>query len=201
MFKVYGDIYSGNCYKVKLLMTQLDIEHTWEPLEVVGGDTRSAEFLAMNPNGKIPLLEFPDGTHLAESGAILWYLAEGSALLPAERPAHARVLQWMFFEQYSHEPYIAVARFMVRYLRQAETHKEVLADKHQRGYRALDVMEDHLREHEFFVDAYSIADIVLYAYTHVADEGNMSLQDYPHVRAWLERVRAQPRHITMAEGG
>ncbi|MDH3716057.1 MAG: glutathione S-transferase family protein [Gammaproteobacteria bacterium] len=200
MYKVYGDIYSGNCYKVKLLLTQLGIEHAWEPVEVVSGDTRSEQFLAMNPNGKIPLLEFPDGTHLSESGAILWYLAEGSEYLPAERLARARVLQWMFFEQYSHEPYIAVARFMVRYLQQAETHQDILADKQQRGYRALDVMEGHLQTHEFFVDAYSIADIALYAYTHVADEGNMGLRDYPNIRAWLERVAAQSGHITMSQG-
>jgi len=200
MYKVYGDIYSGNCYKVKLLLTQLGIEHAWEPLNVVDGDTRSERFLAMNPNGKIPLLELPDGTHLPESGAILWYLAEGSALLPGERLARAHVLQWMFFEQYSHEPYIAVARFMVRYLQQAESHRELLAEKQQRGYRALDVMENHLRRHDFFVAAYSIADIALYAYTHVADEGNMSLRDYPHIGAWLERVKAQPGHITMSQG-
>jgi glutathione S-transferase len=200
MYKVYGDIYSGNCYKVKLLLTQLGIEHTWEPVEVVGGDTRSERFLAMNPNGKIPLLEFPDGTHLPESGAILWYLAEGSEFLPAERLARARVLQWMFFEQYSHEPYVAVARFMVRYLQQAETHRDILTDKHQRGYRALDVMESHLQAHEFFVGTYSIADIALYAYTHVVDEGHMSLENYPNIRAWLARVKSQPRHITMSQG-
>ena len=199
MYKVYGDIYSGNCYKVKLLLTQLGIEHTWETINVVDGDTRSERFLAINPNGKIPLLELPDGNHLPESGAILWYLAEGSTLLPNQRLARARVLQWMFFEQYSHEPYVAVARFMVRYLQQAESHRELLAEKQRRGYQALDVMEHHLRDHDYFVHHYSIADIALYAYTHVADEGHMSLRDYPNIRAWMARVRAQPGHITMSQ--
>lgn len=199
MYKVYGDIYSGNCYKVKLLLTQLGIEHTWESLNVVDGDTRTERYLAKNPNGKIPLLEFPDGTYLPESGAILWYFAENTPLLPTDRLARARVLQWMFFEQYSHEPYVAVARFMVRYLQQAETHAEQLAEKQRRGYQALDVMEQHLGSHDFFVDEYSIADIALYAYTHVAHEGNMSLQGYPGIRAWLGRIEARPGHITMAQ--
>ncbi len=199
MYKVFGDILSGNCYKVKLLAMQLGIEHTWEHVDILAGETRSKRFLALNQNGKIPLLALPDGTCLPESGAILWYLAEGSALLPEDRLARARVLQWMFFEQYSHEPYIAVARFMVRYLNQAESHKERLAEKQQRGYRALDVMEGHLATHAFFVDTYSIADIALYAYTHVADEGNMNLHNHPHTRAWLTRVQAQPGHMSMAE--
>lgn len=199
MYKVFGDLFSGNCYKVKLLLLQLGVEHTWEHVDILAGETRSERFLALNGNGKIPLLALPDGTYLPESGAILWYLAEGSALLPEDRLARARVLQWMFFEQYSLEPYIGVARFMVRYLKQAESHKERLAEKQQRGYRALDVMESHLATHAFFVDTYSIADIALYAYTHVVDEGNMTMHNHPHIRAWLTRVQAQPGHMSMTE--
>jgi len=200
MYKVYGDIHSGNCYKVKLLLNQLGLEHAWEHVDILRGESRSERFLALNPNGKIPVLRLPDGTHLAESGAILWYLAEGTPYLPGERLARARVLQWMFFEQYSHEPYVAVARYIVRYLRQAEAQADTLAEKQARGYQALAVMERHLAGSAFFAGSdYSIADIALYAYTHVADEGRMRLDDYPAVRAWLQRVRAQPGHITMAQ--
>jgi glutathione S-transferase len=202
MLKVYGDLRSGNCYKVKLLLTQLGLPHEWLHTDIMQGETRTAAFLARNPNGKIPLLEFDDGECLAESNAILCYLAEGSPLLPAAGLGRARALQWMFFEQYSHEPYIAVARFIVRYLGRPADQELRLAEKMAPGYKALQVMEQHLASRQFFVDErYSVADIALYAYTHVADEGGFDLAGFPAVRAWLERVRSEPRHINMSGEG
>ncbi len=202
MLKVYGDLRSGNCYKVKLLLTQLGLPHEWLHTDIMQGETRTAAFLARNPNGKIPLLEFDDGECLAESNAILCYLAEGSPLLPAAGLGRARALQWMFFEQYSHEPYIAVARFIVRYLGRPADQEMRLAEKMAPGYKALQVMEQHLASRQFFVDErYSVADIALYAYTHVADEGGFDLAGFPAVRAWLERVRSEPRHINMSGEG
>jgi glutathione S-transferase len=202
MLKVYGDLRSGNCYKVKLLLTQLGLPHEWLHTDIMQGETRTAAFLARNPNGKIPLLEFDDGECLAESNAILCYLAEGSPLLPAAGLGRARALQWMFFEQYSHEPYIAVARFIVRYLGRPADQELRLAEKMAPGYKALQVMEQHLASRQFFVDErYSVADIALYAYTHVANEGGFDLAGFPAVRAWLERVRSEPRYINMRGEG
>jgi len=198
MLRVYGDIYSGNCYKIKLLLTQLGQEHEWVPMDILKKETRTAEFLAKNPNGRIPLLELESGEFLAESNAILHYLAEGSALLPTGRLAHARVLQWMFFEQYSHEPHIAGARYIVRYLGNPPHEQERLRQRMAPGYQALDVMEQHLSAEAFFAGGrYSIADIALYAYTHVAGEGGFDLAAYPRVCAWLGRVAAQPGYIGM----
>jgi glutathione S-transferase len=202
MLKVYGDLRSGNCYKVKLLLTQLGLPHEWLHTDIMQGETRTAAFLARNPNGKIPLLEFDDGECLAESNAILCYLAEGSPLLPAAGLGRARALQWMFFEQYSHEPYIAVARFIVRYLGRPADQELRLAEKMAPGYKALQVMEQHLASRQFFVDErYSVADIALYAYTHVANEGGFDLAGFPAVGAWLERVRSEPRYINMSGEG
>jgi glutathione S-transferase len=202
MLKVYGDLRSGNCYKVKLLLTQLGLPHEWLHTDIMQGETRTAAFLARNPNGKIPLLEFDDGECLAESNAILCYLAEGSPLLPAAGLGRARALQWMFFEQYSHEPYIAVARFIVRYLGRPADQELRLAEKMAPGYKALQVMEQHLASRQFFVDErYSVADIALYAYTHVANEGGFDLAGFPAVRAWLERLRSEPRYINMRGEG
>lgn len=200
MFKVYGDLKSGNCYKVKLLLSQLDLPHEWINIDPLKGESRTPEFLARNANGKIPLLELPDGQYLPESNAILHYLAEGSPLLPTDRLQHAQVLQWLFFEQYSHEPYIAVARYIIRYLGRPEKHEAKLQEKMAPGHAALAVMERHLGDHPFFVgDAYSIADIGLYAYTHVAHEGSFDLKPYPAIRDWLARVAAEPRHIAMPQ--
>ena len=198
MLKVYGDVYSGNCFKVKLILKQLNQPYEWIHVNILEKETRTVEFLAKNPNGRIPLLELDNGVMLAESNAILHYLAEGSAFLPDDRLARAQVLQWMFFEQYSHEPFIATARYIVRYLGRPAEHEERLQQKMLPGYQALDVMEQHLKARLFFVGGrYSIADIALYAYTHVAHEGGFDLANYAAVRAWIDRVRAQPGYVEM----
>jgi glutathione S-transferase len=198
MLKVYGDHHSGNCYKVKLLLTQLGEPFEWIDIDILKKESRTPEFLAKNPNGKIPVLELEPGVNLAESNAILHYLAEGSAFLPSGRLQHAQVLQWLFFEQYSHEPYIATSRYIVRYLGTPPAYEKALAEKRASGYAALDVMQQHLATRRFFVaERYTIADIALYAYTHVADEGGFDLARYPAVTQWLERVRGEPGHVGM----
>jgi glutathione S-transferase len=198
MFTVYGMSDSGNCYKVKLALEQLALPYRWVEVDTARGETRSLKFLAMNANGKVPTLALEDGTFLPESNAILFYLAEGSRLLPQERLQRARVLQWMFFEQYSHEPYVAVARSILRYQPPDSPRRAELPRLHERGNQALAVMEQHLRREQFFVGGrYSIADIALYAYSHCAADGGFDLQGFPAVSAWLERVRSQPRHVPM----
>lgn len=198
MLRVYGDLRSGNCYKVKLLLQQLRLQHEWTPIDITKGESRTPAFLAMNANGRIPLLEIGDGVYLPESNAILCYLADGTRYLPPARLTRARILQWLFFEQYSHEPNIAVARFIVRFLGRPATHEARFQEKMQPGYAALDVMERHLERRQYFVgDAYSIADIALYAYTHVAHEGGFDLARFAAIRSWLERVRNQPGHVRM----
>ena len=182
---------SGNGYKVRLLLCQLERPFTLVEKDIFRGETRTPEFLALNPNGRIPVLELDDGRTLAESDAILFYLAEGTPFLPDDRFARAEVLQWMFFEQYSHEPYIAVAR-RIRHMEG----REPASDLMERGRQALGVMERRLDGRRFFVeDRYTVADVALYAYTHVADEGGFDLQPYPGVRAGLARVAAQPGHV------
>lgn len=198
IYRVYGDVYSGNCYKIKLLMHLLGIEHEWVHVDIMQGESRTAEFLAMNPNGKVPVIRLPDGRYLFESNAILNYLAGGTKYLPADRYARAQVLQWQFFEQYSHEPFIATSRYIIRYLGRPPEQEQRLRDKSAPGYRALDVMEQHLSSRPFFVaDRYTVADISLYAYTHVAHEGGFDLSKYTAVRNWLGRVAAQPDHVEM----
>jgi glutathione S-transferase len=202
MLKVYGDIHSGNCFKVKLVLLQLGIAHEWLATDLLRGDAKTPAFRAMNPNARVPLLDLGGGEYLAESGAILNYLAEGSELLPTQPLDRARVLQWMFFEQYSHEPHIAVARFIVRYLGRPAQDEDRLQRCYAPGYRALDVMEQHLATRQHFVaERYSIADIALYAYTHVAHEGGFELEKYPAIRAWLARVRAEPGYLSMDAAG
>ena len=198
--RVYGDIYSGNCYKLKLLLTQLGIAHDWVHIEVVKRETHTPRFLAVNPNGKIPVLELDDGRTLAESNAIMHFLASGTPYVASDNFAHAQMLQWMFFEQYSHEPRIAVARYIVRYLGRPASEETRLQSLYAPGRHVLGVMEQHLgKESWFAAGRYTIADIALYAYTHVAHEGGFDLTPYPAINAWLERVRSQPRHITMDE--
>ena len=193
MLTLHDYLPSGNGYKVRLLLSQLGIRFALAEKDIMKGETRTPGFLAINPNGRIPVLELDDGRFLAESGAILFYLAEGTRFLPEERFARAEVLQWMFFEQYSHEPYIAVARFWTHHLGKA-----VDAEKIERGYQALDVMERHLGTRRFFVaERYTIADVALYAYTHVAHEGGFDLAAYPNVRGWLGRVAAEPGHVAI----
>jgi glutathione S-transferase len=198
MFTVYGMADSGNCYKVKLALEQLGKPYRWVEVDSSKGGTQTREFLARNPNGKVPTLQLEDGSYLPESNAILWYLAEGTPLLPGDRLGHARALQWMFFEQYSHEPYIAVARFILRYLPADHPRRAELPRLAERGRHALGVMEQHLAKEPFFAAGrYTVADISLYAYTHCARDGGFDLQPYPQVRAWLERVRAQPGHVPL----
>ena len=200
MYKVYGDYKSGNCYKVKLMLNLLGIPYQWVDVDILNGDTQTPEFLAKNPNGKIPVLELEDGTCLWESNAILNFLADGSEFLPTEPRLRTQVLQWQFFEQYSHEPYIAVARFIQFYLNMPEDRLEEYKTTHKRGYKALKVMERQLQTTPYLVgEQYSIADIALYAYTHVAHEGGFDLTPYPAVQAWLKRVASHPRHVAMLD--
>ena len=198
MFTVYGMSDSGNCYKVRLALEQLALPYHWVEVDPARGETRTPEFLAMNANGKVPTLQLEDGTFLPESNAILYYLAEGSRLLPGERMQRAHVLRWMFFEQYSHEPYIAVARAIRRYQPPDSPRRAELPRLLERGAQALAVMEQHLEHEPFFVDArYSIADIALYAYTHCAGDGGFELSAYPALQGWLDRVSSLPRHVAM----
>ncbi len=199
MLKVYDFTGSGNGYKVWLLMSQLGIPFERIECDILKGETRTPAFLEKNPNGRIPTLELEDGTFLFESGAILWYLAEGTAFAPSDRLARAKTLQWMFFEQYSHEPYIAVARFWKHFLDKLTAEQEAnLPDIMKKGYAALDVMEKHLATRTFFVDErYGLADIALYAYTHVAHEGEFDMSNYPSITAWTARVKAQPGHVSI----
>jgi glutathione S-transferase len=200
MLTLYDYLPSGNGYKVRLLLAQLRIPFTLVEKDILRGETRTPEFLAINPNGRIPVLELEDGRRVPESDAILFYLAEGTPFLPADRFARARVLSWMFFEQYSHEPYVAVARFWVHSLGKGEEWADQLAEKRERGYQALEVMERHLAGRRFFVaERYTIADIALYAYTHVAHEGGFDLAPYPAVRGWLARVAAEPGHVPITQ--
>jgi glutathione S-transferase len=199
MLKVYDFTGSGNGYKVWLLMSQLGVPFERIERDILKGETRTPAFLAKNPNGRIPTLELEDGTFLVESGAILWYLAEGTAFAPSDRLARAQTLQWMFFEQYSHEPYIAVARFWKHFFDKLTPQQEAnLPDIMKKGYAALDVMEKHLATRQYFVDErYGLADIALYAYTHVAHEGEFDLSRYPGINAWMKRVAAQPKHVSI----
>jgi glutathione S-transferase len=195
MITIYGKRSSGNCYKLQLLLDQLGHDYRWIEIDSARGETRTAEYLAKNPNGKVPLLELDDGRRLAESNAILCYLAEGTPLLSSDAWLRAQTLQWLFFEQYSHEPYIAVARFISLYLPADHPRRAELPQLHQQGAKALAVMENHLASHDWLAgERYSIADIALYAYTHCAADGGFDLAVYPSISAWLARVKAQPGH-------
>lgn len=196
--RIFGDSKSGNCYKIALVCACLDIEYEWLEVDILAGETQTPEFLAMNPNGKIPLLSLPDGRNLPESNAILCYFAAGTDLAGTDRFTAADILRWMFFEQYSHESNIATSRFIIKYLGNPPDRQAALSEKRVGGYKALDVMEEQLTGRNFMVgDAFTIADIALYAYTHVADEGGFDLDRYPAIRAWLVRVAARPEHVTM----
>jgi len=193
---------SGNCYKIRLLARQLGIALTLRDYGLHDGSTRVPDFLAKNPNGRVPMLELDDGRFLPESGAILWYLAEGTRFIPDDAWARAQMLQWMFFEQYSHEPYIAVARFWLAYAAKEQLAKKahLVPEWHEKGNAALGVMETHLKTHDWFAGtAYSIADIALYGYTHSAGEGGFDLAGFPAVSRWLARIASQPNHVALAE--
>jgi glutathione S-transferase len=191
---------SGNCYKIRLAARQLGVALTLKNYGLHDGTTRKPEFLAKNPNGRVPMLELENGRTLPESGAILWYLGENTFLVPTDRWDRAEVLQWMFFEQYSHEPYIAVARFWVAFAPKEELEKRrhLVPEWHAKGNAALGVMENHLERRDWFAGGrYSIADIALYGYTHSAADGGFDLALYPAVCAWLERVASEPGHVPL----
>jgi glutathione S-transferase len=192
---------SGNCYKPALLMHQLGVPFQWREVNILEGASRTPDFVAKNPNGKVPLMEVADHGEtrtLAESNAMLCYLADGTHYLPDDRWPRAKVMEWLFFEQYSHEPYVATVRFWIRYLRKQDEWRDKIAEATKKGYAALGVMEQQLARTTFLVDGrYTIADIALYAYTHVAHEGGFSLEKFPAVRAWLARVESQPGYVAM----
>ncbi len=186
--------------QVKLLLALLDLDHAWIHIDIAGGDTRSQDFRDRNPVGKIPLLELRDGRYLSESNAILNYLADGTEYLPADRYERAQVLQWQFFEQYSHEPYIAVARTIAKFQGLPDERRAEYESKREGGHEALAVLEQRLAVCPYLVAGrYTIADIALYAYTHVAGEGGFELGAYPAIKAWIARVAAHPRHVTIEQ--
>ena len=193
---------SGNCYKVRLTARQLGIAIALKEYPLHGTETRKPEYLRKNPNGRVPMLEFEDGRTLPESGAIIWYLAEGTRLVPQNKWDRAQALSWMFFEQYSHEPYIAVARFWLKFAPKdgLEKKRHLVPEWHEKANAALGVMQTHLKTHDWFAGSgYSVADIALYGYTHCAADGGFSLADYPAVVKWLARVAAEPGHIPLSE--
>lgn len=198
MITVYGYSCSGNCHKLRLLLTQLEREFKWVEVDSTAGETRTPEYLAKNPNGKVPMIELDDGRILTESNAILCYLAEGTPFWTGDSFQRAQVLSWLFFEQYSHEPYIAVARFIRGWTPLDSPRRATLAQLRERGHQALAVMERHLASHEWFSGAaYGIADNALFAYTDVAGEGGFDLAAYPAIQGWLQRVRQTPRFVAM----
>jgi len=196
-YRLYDYLPSGNGYKVRLVLHQLGLPYELVELDIKRGATRTPEFLAKNPNGRIPLLEIPGRGYLAESHAIIAYLAEGTALVPADPLDRARMWQWMCFEQYNLEPNIGTARFWLVSLGKTEAELgEKLEEKRRNGHAALAVLEQGLERREFLVgERYSLADIALYAYTHVAPEGGFALDAYPAIRAWCARIAAQPGHV------
>lgn len=199
MYRVYGDMLSGNCYKIKLLMQFLNIEHEWIHIDILAGETHTKEFVGRNSNAKIPVLQIDDSDYLSESNAILNFLAEGSEFLPESGLQRARVLQWQFFEQYSHEPYIAVARFIQKFLGMPAQRAGEYESKQKGGYRALTVMEQQLKKTPFIAgDSPTIADISLYAYTHVAHEGGFELEAFAKIRKWISSIEALPGYVAMA---
>jgi glutathione S-transferase len=202
MLRLYDNDASRNGYKVVLLLTQLGVPFERIELDIFKGASRTPEFLAKNPAGKIPVLELEDGTVLAESCAILCYLAEGTPFMPDDRVRRAEVLRWMFFEQNAHETSVAEARFILGHPELSEGREgAILAEKQKRGNAALALMEQHLGTHDFFAAGrYTIADIALYGYTHVAGEGGFDMSQYPATQAWCARVAGQPGHVTAAEG-
>jgi glutathione S-transferase len=195
---LYNSAVSGNCYKVRLLFAHLGLEYETVDVSVVDRSNRAELLGDLNPGLRVPTLVLDDGRPLGESNAILWFLGDGTQYVPNDPYERAQTLQWAFFEQYSHEPYIAVVRFWLTYSGSPEAFTDRVPAKMEGGYKALDAMERHLDEREFLVgERYSIADIALYAYTHVAHEGGFELERYPAIRAWLDRVAWQPGHVAI----
>lgn len=196
---VYGDLQSGNCLKVKLLLEFLRIEYQWKHVSILDGETQIPEFLALNPNGKIPTVVFNDGRTLCESNAILSYFSEGTSYLPTDLYEKSKVYEWLFFEQYSHEPYIAVARFIQKYLGMPDSRLDEYYSLQSGGYKALQIMEQQLSKSSFLVgDTISIADISLYAYTHVAHEGGFDLFAYPNIERWIKSINCLDGYVGMS---
>ena len=196
--KIYADIQSGNCYKIKLLTSLLSIEHEWIHMDILANETLTEDFLKKNKNGKIPLLELDDGRFLSESNAILNYLASNTELLPNDRFINAKIQQWQFFEQYSHEPFIAVARYIAKYLGLPDARRADYESKQKGGHKALQVMEAQLQKTPYLVgNELTTADISLYGYTHVAHEGGFNLLEYPAIQKWLNRIKVHPKYIGM----
>lgn len=196
--KIFGDSRSGNCYKIKLLAALLEIQHEWIHVDILEGGTQTPEFLNKNPNGKIPVVELADGRCLSESNAIINFLASGSALVSSDPYEYAKVQQWQFFEQYSHEPFIAVARFIAKYLGLPDDRRAEYESKQEGGHKALRIMEEQLQQMPYLTGGQlSTADISLYAYTHVAGEGGFDLQSYPAVRQWLNLIQSEPKYVGM----
>ncbi|MEI1276963.1 glutathione S-transferase family protein [Leptospira venezuelensis] len=192
--KVYGTSVSGNCYKIKLLLHILKIPYEWIETDTRKGETKTKEFLLKNPVGKVPLLELDSGEFLSESNAILYFLAKETNFFPNDLLDQSRILQWMFFEQYSHEPYIAVNRWLIHFQNKKDDPK--IPSNHTKGLDALKIMDDHLAKNRFFgSERPSIADISLFAYTHVAEEGHFPLSNFPNLNSWLRRVREIPGFI------
>lgn len=200
MYKLYDFLPSGNGYKVRLLLTQLEISFEFIELNILNRETRTAQFLSKNPNGKIPILEIASGRFISESNAILYYLARDTEYFPQDKYQQAQVMQWLFFEQYSHEPNIATPRYWISVLQQPDKYQEQIKQKQQLGNAALKIMEQHLKNHDFLVEnKYTIADISLYAYTHVAQEGGFNLSKFPAIESWLPRIAAQPRYLKISD--
>ena len=196
--KIFGDSRSGNCYKIKLLAALLEIQHEWIHVDILEGGTQTPEFLNKNPNGKIPVVELADGRCLSESNAIINFLASGSALVSSDPYEYAKVQQWQFFEQYSHEPFIALARFIAKYLGLPDDRRAEYESKQEGGHKALRIMEEQLQQTPYLTGGQlSTADISLYAYTHVAEEGGFDLQSYPAVRQWLNLIQSEPKYVGM----
>jgi len=198
--QVFGDRSSGNCYKIELFCSILKIDHDWVDIDVLAGDTHKAVFRKLNPNGKIPFVTLHDGNTLAESNAILGFLAEGTPWLPPSGIKRAKTYEWLFFEQYSHEPFIAVARFIQYYQKMPAERMAEYKECHFHGAHALNVMEHSLAKHGFFSgDDPSIADIALFAYTHVADQGGFELQKYPAITRWIDDMKSIPGYTPITE--
>lgn len=193
---IYGDIVSGNCYKVALTLNLLNIKHHWIHIDILAGDTKKEDFLIKNPQGKIPILELDDGKILKESNAIINFLAKNSFLIPKDDFLFAQVLQWQFFEQYSHEPYLAVARFIKHYLGLPEKLKTKYESKLKPGYAALQILENELTKNDFLVgNSLTVADVSLYPYTRFADQGGFDLTEFKALKKWFERIESSPNYL------
>ena len=195
-YRLYDYLPSGNGYKVRLVLRELELPHELVEVDILKGGSRTQEFLAKNPNGRIPVLEIPDKGYLWESHAIISYLADGSALIPTDALDRARMWQWLCFEQYNLEPNVATVRFWLHSLHKTEAELgEKLTDKRRLGFAALDVLERGLADRDYLVaNRYTLADIGLYAYTHVAEEGGFPLERYPAIRGWCARIAARPAY-------